>query len=462
MSGSDSEGGLCYFPDFLAHAANGLASGDPGAGSSPARAAMDGDSHAHFDDAFELGKRIGAGGLGTVHTCRARGKVNEKRPRDLPLVVKTVRVRSIVGERVREGDLDSSRFDAEIDALRRLDACAERDSNAASTMFPKLVAAFRHVEKHSEGAEYTLGVARVVTTNPWGASSCDLSRLRASARDRYGDENVQFPESEAQFYAAQIVVALRYLHARAKLAHGDVKPENVLVHRNTGAVALCDFDLARATEGVRERRTSKARSDDDRIGCEVRGGVASRVDDDGGGGGIVGTPEYVAPEVARGVVAGATAQTDWYQLGVLVYELRFGQTPFASPFGVVGSTLRAIEANDLRFFDALLAAAEVRGGPRDATCEKRVASVPFLRFARALLEGDPDARLGDADVRDAEFFASVEWDALERGGGGLVDCAVRTRGAQDGWILFRRETPRASGRRGSRARAEKRHEDPLI
>ena len=422
---------------------------------------MDRDANGRFDDAFEVGERIGAGGLGTVHACRARGNVNAKIPRGMPLVVKTVRVRLDAGGCVRANVPTSGRVDAEIRALRRLDACAERDSNAASTMFPKLVAAFRHVEKHSEGAEYTLGVARVVTTNPWGASSCDLSRLRASARDRYGDENVQFPESEAQFYAAQIVVALRYLHARAKLAHGDVKPENVLVHRNTGAVALCDFDLARATEGVRERRTSKARSDDDRIGCEVRGGVASRVDDDGGGG-IVGTPEYVAPEVARGVVAGATAQTDWYQLGVLVYELRFGQTPFASPFGVVGSTLRAIEANDLRFFDALLAAAEVRGGPRDATCEKRVASVPFLRFARALLEGDPDARLGDADVRDAEFFASVEWDALERGGGGLVDCAVRTRGAQDGWILFRRETPRASGRRGSRARAEKRHEDPLI
>ena len=436
MSGSDSEGGLCYFPEFLAHAANGLASGDPGAGSSPARAAMDGDSHAHFDDAFELGKRVGAGGLGTVHTCRARGKVNEKRPRDLPLVVKTVRVRSIVGERVREGDLDSSRFDAEIDALRRLDACAERDSNAASTMFPKLVAAFRHVEKHSEGAEYTLGVARVVTTNPWGASSCDLSRLRASARDRYGDENVQFPESEAQFYAAQIVVALRYLHARAKLAHGDVKPENVLVHRNTGAVALCDFDLARATDEERVRCASEARSDDDRVACDDRGDVASR---DAGGGGVVGTPEYVAPEVARGVVAGATAQTDWYQLGVLAFELVFGKTPFASPFGVVGVTLRAIEANDLRFFDALFAAAETRGR-RDATrTKKSVASVSFLRFARALLEGDPGARLGDEDVRDADFFARVEWESLERGGGGLADGAARTRGARDRWLLFRAE-----------------------
>ena len=443
MSGSDSEGGLCYFPEFLAHAANGLASGDPGAGSSPARAAMDGDSHAHFDDAFELGKRVGAGGLGTVHTCRARGKVNEKRPRDLPLVVKTVRVRSIVGERVREGDLDSSRFDAEIDALRRLDACAERDSNAASAMFPSLVAAFsgRHVEKRSPedaARNVTSSAARVVMTNPVGASSCDLLRLRAEARERRGDENAQFPESEARFYAAQIVVALRYLHARARLAHGDVKPENVLVRRGTGAVALCDFDLARSLTKVSPREASSAlRSADDAddvVATESAAGTASR-----GTPTVVGTPEYVAPEAARGAVAGATAQTDWYQLGVFAFELVFGRTPFAAPFGVVGMTLRAVEANDLRFFDALFAAAETRGR-RDATrTKKSVASVSFLRFARALLEGDPGARLGDEDVRDADFFARVEWESLERGGGGLADGAARTRGARDRWLLFRAE-----------------------
>ena len=433
-----------FFRQSVWHiAASGPAPRHPGAGVSPARAAMDGDSQVRFDDAFELGERIGAGGLGTVHACRARGKSNAKTPRDVPLVVKTVRVQqSIVGERVRADG--SGRFDAEIRALRRLDACAERDSNAASAMFPSLVAAFSGewlVEKRSEKIERSRVVARVVTTNPWGASSCDLSRLRAFARGRRCDENDEnalerFPESEARFYAAQIVVALRYLHACAKLVHGDVKPENVLVHRGTGAVALCDFDLARATDEERVRCASEARSDDDRVACDDRGDVASR---DAGGGGVVGTPEYVAPEVARGVVAGATAQTDWYQLGVLAFELVFGKTPFASPFGVVGVTLRAIEANDLRFFDALFAAAETRGR-RDATrTKKSVASVSFLRFARALLEGDPGARLGDEDVRDADFFARVEWESLERGGGGLADGAARTRGARDRWLLFRAE-----------------------
>ena len=432
----------------VAHRGERTAPGDSDAGVSPARAAMDRDANERFDDAFEVRERIGAGGLGTVHACRARGNVNAKIPRGMPLVVKTVRVRLDAGGCVRANVPTSGRVDAEIRALRRLDACAERDSNAASAMFPSLVAAFsgRHVEKRSpEDAARNVpsSAARVVMTNPAGASSCDLLRLRAEARERRGDENAQFPESEAQFYAAQIVVALRYLHARARLAHGDVKPENVLVRRGTGAVALCDFDLARSltTKVSPKYRENEAARGDEVINDEViasgAAGTASRS-------GVVGTPEYVAPEAARGAVAGATAQTDWYQLGVFAFELVFGTTPFAAPFGVVGMTLRAVEANDLRFFDALFAAAatttsgvsENRKRKLQRTETSHAASVPFLRFTRALLEGDPESRLGDADVRRAEFFACVDWEALERGERGIAGRAARARGAREDWILF--------------------------
>jgi serine/threonine protein kinase len=235
------------------------------------------------------------------------------------------------------------------------------------------------------------------------------------------------------------------LHARARLAHGDVKPENVLVRRGTGAVALCDFDLARSLTEVSPREASSASSAlrsaddaDDVVATESAAVVGT----------VVGTPEYVAPEAARGAVAGATAQTDWYQLGVFAFELVFGTTPFAAPFGVVGMTLRAVEANDLRFFDALFAAAatttsgvsENRKRKRKRKLRRketsRAASVPFLRFTRALLEGDPESRLGDADVRRAEFFACVDWEALERGERGIAGRAARARGAREDWILF--------------------------
>jgi serine/threonine protein kinase len=222
-----------------------------------------------------------------------------------------------------------------------------------------------------------------------------------------------------------------------------VKPENVLVRRGTGAVALCDFDLARSLTEVSpaSSASSALRSADDAddvVATESAAVVGT----------VVGTPEYVAPEAARGAVAGATAQTDWYQLGVFAFELVFGTTPFAAPFGVVGMTLRAVEANDLRFFDALFAAAatttsgvsENRKRKRKRKLRRketsRAASVPFLRFTRALLEGDPESRLGDADVRRAEFFACVDWEALERGERGIAGRAARARGAREDWILF--------------------------
>ena len=409
---------------------------------------MDRDSKVCFDDAFEVGERIGAGGLGTVHACRARGKNDAKRPRVAPLVVKTVRVESDVGGCVRANVRAINRVDAEIRALRRLDACAERDSDAASAMFPSLVAAFFFEEKHPVDFDAGYRAARVVTTNPFGAAenACDLARLRVEARSRRknGETNVTFPESEACFYAAQIVVALRYAHVKAKLAHGDVKPENVLVSRETGAVALCDFDLARALTDEDDDVRSETKRKDEAMHLVTDDGevVASRAAKKNKAVGVLGTPEYVAPELLRGAVDGATSQTDWYQLGVLAFDLVFGKTPFASPFGVVSMTLRAIEANDLTFFDAALASAEDADGGDDAKEKpgtsfcKSSASVSFLRFARALLEGDPAARLGDADVRAAEFFAPVEWEALERGGGLACYGAFKTPDTTDGWILF--------------------------
>ena len=412
--------------------------GDSGAGVSPARAAMDRDANVRFDDAFEVGERIGAGGLGTVHACRARGDVNAKIPRGMPLVVKTVRVRLDAGGCVRANVPTSGRVDAEIRALRRLDACAERDSNATSAMFPSLVAAFsgQHVEKRSpEDATRNVpsSAARVVMTNPAGASSCDLLRLRAEARERRGDENAQFPESRLgstpRRLSSRCGAAARARDSRT----ASVKP-SVLVRRGT-ASSRCATSTSREVSPPKSHQVSRERGCAWRRGHKRRGNrVWRRRKRNRVAFGVVGTPEYVAPEAAR-ARRGATAQADWYQLGVFAFELVFGRTPFAAPFGVVGMTLRLVEANDLRFFDALFASAaattsdadarERTRGRDDARAKKFAFNqktkrnvdgvVPFLRFTRGLLEGDPESRLGDADVRRAEFFACVDWEALKRG-----------------------------------------------
>src|SRR5215213_10036146 len=91
--------------------------------------------------------------------------------------------------------------------------------------------------------------------------------------------------------------ALDYAHTHG-VVHRDVKPTNVIVGPDD-KVTLLDFGIARAMEGAQQL---------------TRAGL------------IVGTPEYMAPEVVTGDQAGANA--DLYALGVVAYEMLTGHVPF--------------------------------------------------------------------------------------------------------------------------------------
>jgi serine/threonine protein kinase len=103
--------------------------------------------------------------------------------------------------------------------------------------------------------------------------------------------------SEALRLVSDIAGALEALHARG-LVHRDVKPANVMVDER-GAAALTDFGLAR---GVAETVLTKT-------------------------GMVVGTVDYLAPELIRGEQADRSS--DVYALGCLLYECLAGAPPFA-------------------------------------------------------------------------------------------------------------------------------------
>lgn len=113
-----------------------------------------------------------------------------------------------------------------------------------------------------------------------------------------------------------IADALKHAHKQGVI-HRDLKPGNILVEED-GTPHITDFGLA----------------------CRVDQEDQSRLTQEGA---ILGTPSYMAPEQADGRTQDIGAHTDVYALGVILYELLCGETPFR---GALGSILAQITRDD--------------------------------------------------------------------------------------------------------------------
>jgi serine/threonine-protein kinase len=184
------------------------------------------------------------------------------------------------------------------------------------------------------------------------------------------DREGPMPPGQAVGICADIAEALAAAHARG-IVHRDVKPENVLIDA-VGRGRLTDFGIARLVDGPGRNRATR----------------------------IVGTPDYLAPEVIEGCPPGPAV--DVYALATVLFELMTGWTPFGG--GHPGAVLRRhvtepapqvpgmpAELADLmdrclaKSPAARLSAAEFGAALRE--CRPELAGLPALRVASPRGEG---------------------------------------------------------------------------
>uniref|UniRef100_A0A8C6LDU5 protein kinase C n=1 Tax=Nothobranchius furzeri TaxID=105023 RepID=A0A8C6LDU5_NOTFU len=182
----------------------------------------------------------------------------------------------------------------------------------------------------------------------------------------------KLPEDHARFYAAEICIALNFLHEKG-IIYRDLKLDNVLLDHE-GHVKLTDYGMCK--EGIRPGDTTST---------------------------FCGTPNYIAPEILRGEDYGFSV--DWWALGVLMFEMMAGR----SPFDIITDNP---DMNTEEYLFQVILEKPIR--------IPRSLSVKAAGVLKGFLNKDPKERLGCqvqtgfTDIKSHTFFRSIGWDQLEK------------------------------------------------
>ncbi|XP_071715479.1 protein kinase PINOID-like [Rutidosis leptorrhynchoides] len=334
---------------------------------------------------FSLVRQIGSGDIGKVYLCRLRNDDVE--------VNRCYYAMKVVDREVLALKKKVERAATEKKILNMLD----------HPFLPSLYAQF-------EASHFSCVVMEY-------CSGGDLHSLR------HKQPRKRFSVYATKFYAAEVLVALEYLHMLG-IIYRDLKPENVLV-RSDGHIMLTDFDLSLCSDAIPAVQSQSFSSSPDQpsssscyspsvprhpsnpfsclpsqlfrskkvnsFSAANRLFVAEPVTARSCS--FVGTHEYVAPEVASGHSHGNSV--DWWALGIFIYEMIYGCTPFA---GVSNeATLRNIVKKPLNFPTVSVSSRETQA--RDLISK--------------LLDKDPESRLGSkrgaADIKTQPFFNGLNF-----------------------------------------------------
>ncbi|XP_035514516.1 serine/threonine-protein kinase N2-like [Morone saxatilis] len=174
--------------------------------------------------------------------------------------------------------------------------------------------------------------------------------------------NNVFTEAQTRFYSACVVLGLEFLHLN-KIIYRDLKLDNLLMDAD-GFVKITDFGLCKEGMGHGDRTST-----------------------------FCGTPEFLAPEVLTD--DNYTRAVDWWGMGVLIYEMLVGESPF--PGEDEEEVFDSIVNDDVQYPGSLPPGAV-------SVIQKLLKKNPLKRLGA----GERDAN----EVKGEKFFETIDWEAL--------------------------------------------------
>ncbi|CAD8139020.1 unnamed protein product [Paramecium pentaurelia] len=230
-----------------------------------------------------------------------------------------------------------------------------------------------------------------------------------------------FDENIARHYFAEILLALEYLHSN-NIVHRDLKPENILLDQN-GHIKLADFGLSEL--GFNKMMVKRKASQRDIVkqdlssspGYIIQRGASfkkSRSNNSQLDKGseeerrrIVGTPDYIAPEIIKGI-SSSNKTLDYWSLGVILFEFLVGIPPFND------ESVDKIFSNIL---ESKIDWPDIGDDP-----ESQISECVY-DLLKQLLNPDYNQRIGHESIEQIKkhpFLHSINWNTLRNKPGPII------------------------------------------
>src|SRR5437667_4026722 len=235
---------------------------------------------------YKLLQQIGEGGCGVVYMAEQEEPVQRR------VALKIIKLGMDTKQVI-------ARFEAERQALAMMDhPNIAKIFDAGVTGMPVSAKPGTEDEDEKEDEKENLRAGR-----PYFV----MELVRGIRITDYCDQNQLSPRERLDLFI-QVCRAIQHAHQKG-IIHRDIKPSNILVTVNDGAPVpkVIDFGIAKSTEGRLTDQTVYTAFEQ-----------------------FIGTPAYMSPEQAAMTSLDIDTRTDIYSLGVLLYELLTGKTPFGA------------------------------------------------------------------------------------------------------------------------------------